>query len=69
MANQKKRVQLSFSPELLDKVNHYCAESGISKSSYFSLLAAKDLEDTEQFLNDFKADLQAMLDRLEAGGE
>ena len=69
MANQKKRVQLSFSPELLEKVNQYCAESGISKSAYFSLLAAKDLEGTEQFLNEFKADLQGMLDRLEVGGE
>ncbi len=60
----KKRFQVTFSEELHEKMESYCKEAGISKSAYLSLLAAKDLEDTDKFLVSFKNELQEVIAKL-----
>lgn len=65
----KRRFQVSFAEDLYEKVDKYCDEAGISKSAYLSLLAAKDLEDTEKFLVDFRNELQEVIKKLNIEGE
>lgn len=60
----KRRFQVTFSDELYAKVDAYCNEAGITKSAYLSLLAAKDLEDSERFLVEFKNELQEVISKL-----
>lgn len=60
----KRRFQVTFSDDLHDKMERYCNEAGISKSAYLSLLAAKDLEDTDKFIVDFRNELQEVISKL-----
>ncbi len=65
----KRRFQVTFSDELTEKMDAYCKEAGISKSAYLSLLAAKDLEETDKFLVEFRNELQEVITRLNVGDE
>lgn len=65
----KRRFQITFSEELHDKLEAYCREAGISKSAYLSLLAARDLEDTDKFLVDFRNELQEVISKLNISEE
>lgn len=65
----KRRIQITFSQELYEKLDAYCSEAGISKSAYLSLLAAKDLEDTDKFLVDFRNELQEVISKLNISEE
>lgn len=60
----KTRFQVTFSDELAEKVENYCFEAGITKSAYLSLLAARDLEDTDRYLSMFKQELSEVIQRL-----
>lgn len=60
----KIRVQISFGRDLFEKIQSHCEEAGISKSAYLSLLAAKDLENTDKYLVDFRNELQEVITRL-----
>ena len=60
----KRRFQVTVSEELYEKLDAYCRESGISKSAYLALLAAKDLEDTDRFLVEFRNEIQEVISRL-----
>lgn len=64
VADGKIRFQVTFSEELHEKLESYCREAGISKSAYLSLLAAKDLEDSDKFLVDFRNELQEVISKL-----
>ena len=64
ISDDKVRFQVTFSRELNDKLESYCKESGISKSAYLSLLAAKDLENTDKFLVEFRNELQEVISKL-----
>lgn len=69
ISNGKRRFQVTFSSDLHDKLEAYCQEAGISKSAYLSLLAAKDLEDTDKFLVEFKNELQEVISKLNIAEE
>ena len=60
----KRRITIVLSDELFEKIEKHCSESGISKSAYLSLLAAKDLEDTKKYLEEFKNELEGLIARL-----
>lgn len=60
----KHRFQVTVSDELYEKLESYCREAGISKSAYLALLAARDLEETDKFIVDFKNELQEVIARL-----
>lgn len=59
-----KRVLLTIDEGLLEKIENACKASGISKSAYFSSLAAKDLTDTKEFLESFKVLLDEALEKV-----
>lgn len=62
--DNKTRIQISIANELLEKINAYCVVAGISKSAYLSMLAARDLDDTERYLNEFKKELEGVVRKL-----
>lgn len=65
----KVRFQVTFSDELNEKMEAYCKDSGISKSAYLSLLAARDLEATDKFILEFRNELQEVISRLNISDE
>lgn len=59
----KKRVMITVDEGLLERLEVACKSQGVSKSAYISTLVAKDVGDSEKFLNEFKQLLdQAMKD-------
>lgn len=65
----KTRFQVTISNDLAAKIDAYCKEAGISRSAYLSLLAAKDLEDSERFLAEFKKEINDLVKRLNMDDE
>ncbi|KFJ01626.1 hypothetical protein [Bifidobacterium thermacidophilum] len=48
MATRTKAiVQMSISPELLQRMDDYLKPIGVSRSAYVSMLVARDLDDLE----------------------
>ena len=62
----KKRLMISVDENLLSKIELACAETGISKSDYFSVLASKDLDKSEEFLKEFQKLLNASVESMKA---
>lgn len=60
----KKRIQVAISEELYERIDKHCKTAGITKSAYLSLLAAKDLEDTKKYLQEFKGELEKVISKL-----
>lgn len=40
----KNRIQVSVSPELLERMDEYCTRLGITRSAYVSVLVAQNLD-------------------------
>ena len=60
----KKRVQIAFPTPLIEKMDSYCREAGLSRSSYVSMLVSKDLDDTDKFVVEFKKQLEDIIEKM-----
>lgn len=61
---EKKRVQISFPVALLEKMDSYCAEAGMTRSAYVSMLVSKDLDTTDKFVLEFKKQLEGIIEKM-----
>ena len=57
----KKRVMLTMDEDLLERVDRACESQGITKSAYISMVVAKDLQDTEKLLAEFRRQLDKVV--------
>ena len=57
----KKRVMLTMDEDLLERVDKACESQGITKSAYISMVVAKDLQDTEKLLAEFRRQLDKVV--------
>ena len=64
VSDDKVRVQIAFPRALLEKMDAYCKESGLSRTSYVSLLVSKDLENTDKFVVEFKKQLEGIIEKM-----
>ena len=64
ISEDKMRVQIAFPKALVEKMDAYCKEAGITRSSYVSLLVSKDLDDTGKFVVEFKKQLGEIIERI-----
>lgn len=62
--DDKKRVQIAFPVSLLEKMDAYCNEAGMSRSAYVSMLVSKDLDDTDKFVVEFKKQLEEIIEKM-----
>lgn len=47
----KTRFQVTFGDELLEKMDRYCKQTGLSRSAYLASLAAQSLNAYDQIMN------------------
>ena len=64
VSEDKTRVQIAFPKPLLAKMDAYCQEAGLSRTSYVSMLVAKDLDDTDKFVVEFKKQLEDIIEKM-----
>lgn len=64
VSEDKTRVQIAFPKALLEKMDAYCREAGLSRTSYVSMLVAKDLDDTDKFVVEFKKQLEGIIEKI-----
>lgn len=64
VAEEKRRVQISFPVALLEKMDAYCAEAGMTRSAYVSMLVSKDLDTTDKFVVEFKKQLEEIIGKI-----
>ena len=64
VSDDKVRVQIAFPRALLEKMDAYCKESGLSRTSYVSLLVSKDLENTDKFVVEFTKQLEEIIEKM-----
>lgn len=62
--DDKQRVQITFPKPLIEKMDAYCRESGLSRSGYVSMLVSKDLDDTDKFVVEFKKQLEQLIEKI-----
>ena len=62
--DDKKRVQITFPVALLEKMDAYCNESGLTRSGYVSMLVSKDLDATDKFVVEFKKQLEEIIEKI-----
>lgn len=62
--DDKQRVQITFPKTLLEKMDTYCREAGLTRSGYVSMLVSKDLDDTEKFVVEFKKQLEDLIEKI-----
>lgn len=68
VADEKRRVQISFPVALLEKMDGYCAEAGMTRSAYVSMLVSKDLDNTDKFVVEFKKQLEELIEKIGVDG-
>lgn len=51
IAEGKKRVQVTFGDEVLEKLDAFCKETGMTRSSYITYIVATSLQQYEKLSN------------------
>jgi len=64
----KKRVMITMEESLLERLDAACSSQGISKSAYLSTLVAKDLEDSQKVLEQFKELIEQAVSDIKSAG-
>lgn len=64
VSDDKVKVGITFPRDLLELVDTYCEASGLSRSTYFELLAKKDLTDTAVFLEEYYKQIGEILEKV-----
>lgn len=64
VSDDKIRVQIAFPKQLLEKMDAYCKEAGLSRTSYVSMLVSKDLDDADKFVVEFKKQLEEIIEKI-----